>query len=260
MAIAQSSLPKISIITINLNNDEGLARTLQSVIDQDYPNIEYIIIDGESTDNSIEIIKKQESKVAYWKSEKDSGIYEAMNKGVAVAKGDFLLFLNSGDYLLQPNTITAVANAIANSIIRHKDKSIFYGKILIGDTIIESPAQITFETFYISSLPHPATFIAKKVFEIAGLYDEKYSIISDWGFFLSAYMKQIKFLPIDIASTVYQLNGISSNFPLSKLEKDQYLLENYPNLIADFNNLLELRIFKLSRLHKWLEKLRSSFK
>lgn len=260
MAIAQLSLPKISIITINLNNGNGLGQTIQSVVNQDYPNIEYIVIDGKSTDNSLDEIKQKEAKITYWISEKDNGIYQAMNKGIAVASGDFLLFLNSGDYLLQQDSIRSVAYAIATTEINPKDEVIFYGKILIDNTIIESPEQITLETFYASSPPHPATFIAKKVFEITGLYDENYSIISDWCFFLSAYMKQVKFFRINVASTVYQLSGISSNFTLSKAERDKYLLENYPNLIADFDNLLEFRTFKLSRLHRWLEKIRRSFK
>lgn len=260
MAVTQLSLPKISIITINLNNGNGLAHTIQSVVNQDYSNIEYIVIDGKSTDNSLHEIKQKEAKIAYWISEKDNGIYQAMNKGIAVASGDFLLFLNSGDYLFNHYSIRSVANAILAAEINCKDKVIFYGKIIIGDTIIESPERITLETFYSSSPPHPATFIAKKVFEITGPYDESYSIISDWCFFLSAYMKQVKFFRINIASTVYQLSGISSNFTLSKAERDKYLLENYPNLVADFDNLLEFRTFKLSRLHRWLEKIRGSFK
>ena len=89
----------ISIITINYNNKSGLSRTIESVINQTYSNIQYIIIDGASTDGSKKIIKKYEHHISYWISEPDSGIYNAMNKGVDKAVGDYLLFLNSGDYL-----------------------------------------------------------------------------------------------------------------------------------------------------------------
>ncbi len=88
---------KLSIITINKNNAYGLRKTIQSVINQTYSNIEYIIIDGASTDGSIDVIKKFEDKIDWWASEPDTGIYNAMNKGIKIATGDYCQFLNSGD-------------------------------------------------------------------------------------------------------------------------------------------------------------------
>ena len=96
----------ISIITINLNNLEGLKKTVHSVFEQDYPKIEYLIIDGNSTDGSIEFIKSQESKIDYWSAEQDGGIYDAMNKGIVKANGEYLLFLNSGDIFSYQESIS----------------------------------------------------------------------------------------------------------------------------------------------------------
>ena len=96
---------QLSIVTINLNNKIGLEKTIVSVINQKYRNFEFIIIDGNSTDGSVDIIQKYQDKITYWISENDSGIYNAMNKGIANSKGEYILFLNSGDYLFNDSTI-----------------------------------------------------------------------------------------------------------------------------------------------------------
>ena len=102
--------PLVSIITVCLNNGENLENTIKSVINQTYSNIEYIIIDGGSTDNTIDIIKKYESKIEHWLSEKDKGIYDAMNKGVSLAKGKWIIFMNAGDEFYSRNTIEQIFN------------------------------------------------------------------------------------------------------------------------------------------------------
>ena len=101
--------PKISIITPSFNQVDFLERTLLSVLEQDYPNIEYIVIDGGSTDGSVELIKKYESRLAYWVSESDRSLYDAMNKGVAAAKGDWVLFMNAGDRFAAPDVLSRMA-------------------------------------------------------------------------------------------------------------------------------------------------------
>jgi len=97
--------PKLSIITVNLNNAEGLRKTIESVVSQTYTDYEYIIIDGGSTDGCVEIIKQYEDKITYWVSEPDKGIYNAMNKGILKAKGEYCQFLNSGDWLIKESIL-----------------------------------------------------------------------------------------------------------------------------------------------------------
>src|SRR5690348_17657794 len=101
-------MPKLSIITINLNNVKGLQKTMESVFAQTFTDYEYIIIDGGSTDGSVSEIKKHQNKLVYWISENDKGIYNAMNKGIVKANGEYILFMNSGDYLYTDNTIKEV--------------------------------------------------------------------------------------------------------------------------------------------------------
>jgi len=100
--------PKLSIITVNLNNAEGLRKTIESVVTQTFTDFEYIIIDGGSTDGSVEIIKLYADKITYWVSEPDKGIYNGMNKGIMVAKGEYCQFLNSGDWLVNENVLKEV--------------------------------------------------------------------------------------------------------------------------------------------------------
>ena len=105
-------MPELSIITINLNNCAGLQKTLDSVFAQTFTDYEYLVIDGGSTDGSAELIKKQENKFVYCVSEKDNGIYHAMNKGIRKATGDYLLFLNSGDYLVNDEVLSNCSSPI----------------------------------------------------------------------------------------------------------------------------------------------------
>ena len=106
--------PKISIITPCYNAAQYIEQTILSIINQDYDNIEYIIIDGGSTDGSLELIKENESNINYWVSEPDKGIYNAMNKGIMAAKGEYLLFLNGGDWFCNPESLSFLANKTGN--------------------------------------------------------------------------------------------------------------------------------------------------
>src|SRR5476651_671654 len=126
--------PKLSVITIVYNNVRDIERTMLSVLNQTYPNIEYIIIDGASTDGTLAIIKKYESQIAKLISEKDGGIYYAMNKGLAVATGDYVLFMNSGDEFYTKDTVASVF-ATAD------DADIYYGETEMVDDAVQSLGQ-----------------------------------------------------------------------------------------------------------------------
>lgn len=113
--------PLVSIVTVTFNAEQFLERTIQSVLNQTYPSIEYLIIDGESTDGTLDIIKKYESQITHWISEKDNGLYDAMNKGIQLAKGEYIWFMNAGDEIYQENTL---ANVFGNE----KNADIYYGE------------------------------------------------------------------------------------------------------------------------------------
>ena len=114
-------IPKISIVTPTFNQGQYIEQTIQSVLNQQYPNLEYIIIDGASTDGTVDIIKKYETKLHYWVSEPDKGIYDAMNKGARLANGDFINFMNADDIVYSTNAIEKIVNYIKSfpRLIKH---------------------------------------------------------------------------------------------------------------------------------------------
>src|SRR5690348_5936351 len=120
-------MPRLSLITINLNDLQGLRKTLDSIFTQTFTDYEYIIIDGGSTDGSLEEIKKSQDKLVYWTSEKDEGIYNAMNKGIVKAKGEYTLFMNSGDYLYSEDTLNKVFENANNEDLIYGDAMVDKG-------------------------------------------------------------------------------------------------------------------------------------
>lgn len=228
--------PKISIITISYNNKEGLEKTLKSVTSQDYKNFEYIVIDGGSKDGSKEILEKYSHKISHWVSEPDKGIYHAMNKGIETANGEYLLFLNSGDFLYSNTILQEISNSI-------EKEDIIYGNLEYFDEnktwIYHSAEKLTFKHFIHDTIPHPAAFIKKEIITKLGNYDENLKIVSDWKFFLLAICKeQASYRKIDYIISKYDFTGISSNsnsFDLIKKEKEETFKENFIAYIADYD-------------------------
>ena len=225
---------KLSIITINRNNAAGLRKTIESVVSQTFTDFEYIIIDGASTDGSVEIIKEFAEKITYWVSEPDKGIYNAMNKGILKAKGEYLLFLNSGDFLYNKFVISKFVN------YRYKDDIIF-GDLIIYDEYLKSKIKkyhrLMVYDIITNSLPHQASFIKKDLFERTGMYNENFKIVSDWKFFVDAIIiNNCTIKHIQEFISYFNANGIgSSNLDLDNIERiqvlnklaDQMILQDY---------------------------------
>lgn len=220
---------EISIITINYNNCEGLRRTIESVVNQTCRDFEYIIIDGGSTDGSVDVIKCYADNIDHWVSEPDGGIYNAMNKGVAVAKGEYCLFMNSGDCLYNDSVICDVLS-------QGLDADVVAGSVVcIDGEINESPKNITFDTFYFGGwVNHEASFIKKEIM-IRFPYDENYRIVSDWKFFIEAIvLNNATYKQIDRVVCLYDLTGISTvNTELRTKEKEQVFKELIPDRIMN---------------------------
>lgn len=231
----------ISIITINYNNKTGLENTVKSVVNQTFTNFEYIVIDGGSTDGSAEYIESQKDKIDYWISEPDSGIYNAMNKGIKVAKGDYLLFLNSGDHLFDEKVL---AKSLAHLTIY---ELVCFDMEVIGKEnpyIFSSPDKIRFSDLYFEFLPHPATFIKKELFATVGLYDEAFEIISDWKFFILALFKyNCSYKKVNETLSTFYAGGISSKGNQSN-ERKRVLETYFAGYILDYEELIEYRDLK----------------
>lgn len=240
---------KLSVITINYNNRDGLRKTVESVVNQTCRDFEYIVIDGGSTDGSVDVIKQYADNIDYWVSEPDKGIYNAMNKGIAVAHGEYLNFMNSGDCFYNCNSIAEFVNLQAN-------EDIVFGNMVDSNTGKRmgciSSDNITAADFLNASLPHQASFIHKDAFEKYGLYDEKYKIASDWKFFFCAIVfmsAPIKYVNITFAK--YDNEGISTS--IYGTESELILKEICPNrLIPDCLNSVSLKEVQKSNVCKIL--------
>jgi glycosyltransferase involved in cell wall biosynthesis len=273
---------QLSIITVNRNNALGLEKTIQSVICQEFCDYEYIVIDGKSDDNSVNIIAKYQNKIDYWTSEADTGIYNAMNKGIKKAIGEYCLFLNSGDYLISAETLKNVFEEIDGMA------TIYYSDLLTGtNTCIKYPDNIK-KYLLFNAINHQNSIIKRDLFLEHGFYNEENKFISDWEFFLKEawiYKNEFSYLKTKIA--IYDLSGITSAVSLRQLlvsernkiywnvfgdlaeiviEIANYRSSLYVNIINNFGNtkILEfiLRFYRFSfyNLHRIVRFFRNNFR
>lgn len=232
---------KISIITISYNNVIGLEKTIQSVINQSFQDFEYVVIDGGSNDGSKEILEKYSDKISYWVSEPDKGIYNAMNKGIAAAKGEYLIFINSGDHFYNDHSLTDAAQHLSG-------EDIIYGNLEVVSAeqtyIKDYPSEISLFYFYYESLPHPSSFIRKDAFEKYGFYDETLKIAADWKWFMIAICSNsATFRHIDETVSTFYLDGISSDTQSQhkiNSERDRTFSDHFPMVKDNLQKLLAL--------------------
>lgn len=270
---------KLSIVTINYNNAEGLRKTLASIAAQTYRNVEHVIIDGGSTDESVEVIKDYVNQCemydVLWASEKDKGIYNAINKGILRATGDYIQILNSGDLLASDDVIERTMEALK----KNDYPELLYGNavdVCDGNRLSKHGPQIEYslKTLYSSTYPHDSTFFKKELFSDKryGLYDENLKIVSDWKWYMMAIgLGDVKPIYVDIDVALFDVTGISSTHKdLDKQERRQVLeevlppailrdLDNYAFPISQYKRLKKHRLWSmvyfieriLFKLEKW---------
>lgn len=254
---------RLSIITISYNNANGLLKTIRSVEPQTYQQIEHIIIDGGSQDNSKQIIedyikrlKSSNSQLSLrWISEPDSGIYNAMNKGIKIASGDYCQFLNSGDCLVAAD----VTQRMIKALEEYADPPILYGNMLkdMQDGVLcdrgFAGQRPTMLGFYNGTLNHSPAYIRRTLFEQFGLYDEQLRIVSDWKWYLQAIVlggTKTQYTDIDV--TLFDMNGISeSNKQLDRQERRLVLEELVPLAVLKDYDLYADDIYMMRRLHRY---------
>jgi glycosyltransferase involved in cell wall biosynthesis len=196
--------PLVSVITVVFNNKEHLEQTIQSVVNQTYDNVEYIIVDGGSTDGTLSIIKKYEESIDYWVSEPDKGLYDAMNKGLDLANGDWINYMNSGDAFYESNTIQRIINS------EYKDADLIYGNHIVeydfGFSRIVKPKDLK-QLWKGMVFSHQSLFAKKEV-----LRQNKFKIknsVADYGFILDCFTGGRKFYYINSVISKISSDGIS---------------------------------------------------
>ncbi len=195
----------ISVVTVSYNAVATIEQTILSVINQTYPNIEYIIIDGGSTDGTVDIIKKYEDKIAYWVSEPDKGIYDAMNKGIARANGSFIGIINSDDWYVN-DTISVIANLI----IKNPDVDVFCGDMFVYYSPSKQKVQHSYYNKIKSkmSINHPTCFIRSDIY-LRKSFSLDYKLASDYDFLLWCYQSGYRFYNVDKPLANFTVGGIS---------------------------------------------------
>lgn len=241
--------PRLSVITVVYNNVRDIERTIQSVISQSYSNIEYLIIDGGSTDGTLEVIEGYKDSIAVLVSGKDNGIYDAMNKGLQLASGDYVLFMNSGDEIYSPQTVEDVFNSVP-------DADIYYGEAemyndawqSLGRRRHQAPKQLNYYSFkYGMSVSHQAIYIRRS---LCPPYDPEYQLSADIHWILTILKKADKVVNVQNYVAKYLVGG------MSKKRHRQSLIERYhifrrhygflPNLLNHFIIALRLGAYYLT--------------
>lgn len=230
--------PKLSVITIVYNNVRHIERTVKSVVNQTYPNIQYIVIDGASTDGTLQVLNQYRDHISQLISEPDKGIYDAMNKGLRMATGDYVLFMNSGDEIYAPNTVT-------NVFATEPDADIYYGETeminehgeSLGQRRHKAPEQFTWRDFkYGMSISHQAIYIKRS---LAEPYDPRYSLSADIAWILKAAKKAGKIVNVHQYVARYLVGGMSKKkHRQSLVERFNIMREYYGLLPTIFNHLV----------------------
>lgn len=209
---------KISVITVCYNAQDVIEETIKSVIAQTYSHIEYVIVDGNSTDNTLLIVNKYKTRINKVISENDKGVYDAMNKGIKVATGDLVFFLNAGDVLFNDKVIQNIVDECNTS-----NAEILFGDVIIlenetGYSRLKDHQSVDKIYFYSNTLCHQGTFFKADVFGKCGLFDESYRISADYEWLLRALFKyNVKLARTNLIISIFKLGGISSNKDFEEL-------------------------------------------
>lgn len=241
-----NNIPEFSIVTVCFNSEKTITRTIESVLNQKFKNYEYIIVDGASKDNTINIVKSYETKFEgrlRYISEPDKGIYDAFNKGVRMSTGKYVWIVNSDDYI-EPNALEELATITTK--YSKEDAPVISAAMNfiteIQSKVIKSSAKRVDYAYKTDTMgvTHPATLVPKMVYEVVGFYDDQYKIIGDIDWFHRAYGLKTPILFIDNVITNMVCGGISTqyNFKRSYRDRKHYLKKHHKNIFTRYISLI----------------------
>jgi glycosyltransferase involved in cell wall biosynthesis len=223
---AAEAKPLVSVITVVFNGADHLQAAIDAVASQTYPRIQHIVIDGASTDGTVSIIEKNQSRLAYWKSEPDRGLYYAMNKGIELVTDaeSYVLFANADDALFSPD-------AIEQMIAKSSSEDVVYGKMLFSDGSISGMLgrEVTLSDLAHETLCHPATFVRRRVFDKVGKFDTSYRIAADYDFIVRCFSAGVTTRFVDVVVSRMRMGGLSDDrFMLSCRERKEVIRRRFP--------------------------------
>jgi glycosyltransferase involved in cell wall biosynthesis len=243
---SQENMHLITVVTVVRNGEKTLEETILSIINQTYTNIEYIIIDGASTDGTLDIIKKYEEKIDYWISEADKGIYDAMNKGIDLATGKFLIFMNTGDIFFSKYVINIFVSKVIDL------NSIYYGDAMyVNNYLIEKTFRGGIFNKYrlaLTNICHQTIFYPKIIYK-KYKYNINFKYLADWVYNMMLF-KRYKFVYINQIIAFYDNSGVSvSNRDLTFEKKYKWIILRYLGIIVIIY-LLNKKLLKILRINK----------
>ena len=256
-------MPLVSVITVVRNGAAHLRETIESVIGQSWPNTEFIIIDGASTDGTLDIIRSYDRNIDYWVSEPDNGIFDAMNKGIALAQGALIGLLNADDWY-EPGALETAATAYRSE----KKQGIYFGdKYLVHvDLGLKYEFRGSLEFWRGMTICHQAMFVHREVYDRLGYYDQAYRLAADFDFFVRAIRSGIPFIRLDRFVVNFRDDGASArsllhgNREISAILRSNYGFWSSPylkNLLLTGYNLTAVAVSRLigrmlgSRVQQW---------
>jgi len=233
--------PKLSVITIVYNNVKDIERTMLSVLNQTYPHIEYLIIDGDSNDGTKDIVFKYENRLSQFISEKDKGIYDAMNKGLALATGDYVLFMNSGDEIYSPETVKEIFDSAPGADIYYGETEMYdeHWKSL-GQRRHQAPETFDWHSFkHGMSISHQAIYVKRS---LAVPYDLRYKYSADIDWIIKVAKNASSIVNTNIYVAKYLVGGVSKQKHLASLKERFRIFSKYYGLIPNLINHLWIAI------------------
>ncbi len=235
--------PILSVITVVYNNVNDIERTIKSVINQSYSKIEYIIIDGASKDGTLAVIETYKTKIVKMISEKDDGIYDAMNKGLALATGDYVLFMNSGDEIYETNTVENIFATAAGADIYYGETEMLNANLQSeGTRRHKTPKKLTLSSFkYGMCVSHQAIYIKRSLTQP---YNLNYQLSADIDWILSALAKAKTVVNVNFYVTKYLMGGMSKQKHLQSLKERFKIFSHYFGIVPNILNhgIISLRL------------------
>ncbi len=249
--------PRFTIITVVLNGEQYIRRCVESVLQQDLDDFEYLIIDGKSSDKTLAIVGEyaQDTRLKVV-SEKDKGIYDAMNKGIGIASGEWIYFLGYDDYLLHGGVLSAVA-----AQIRQTPCDFFYGKVQWGDTGRFFGHEVSANDLKKHFMCHQAVFVKKSLFEQIGLFDLKFKLNADAVFIIQCFQRpQIRTQFSDLAIAYFSISGLSQTRTDQQFVKYKYTFFQQLNALEQMKKYYFLYKPDWLRPTLWWRKLRQNYR
>ena len=236
--------PLISVITAVFNGAEHIEETIRAVLEQTYSPVEHIIVDGGSTDGTLAILEKYTDQLAYWVSEPDKGIYDAMNRGVDLVTDpeSYVLFANSDDSLYSPEALERV-------ISQSSGEDLVYGKMVLTDGDISGVAgrRVELDDLAVQTLCHPATFVRRRVFDQVGKFDTSYRIAADYDHIVRCFSAPVSTRFVDVIVAKMRMGGVSEDrFLLSCRERKAVIRKRFP-LVPRLRGILQVNLYDIPR-------------